>query len=135
MKKYDIIKSMFPGLSEVVDTQDSREEAEALAKQWDRQSDNYTFYKVEEKEVTIEIKYTASLKMFLFARWIATNYEGILNEQDGQWWKDQLTHFNKVVFDNYIKNGSAKDALTFLNDNNKPRVEYAPFSHDDVFNL
>ncbi len=75
-------------------------------------------------------------KMFLFARWIATCYADehldeemrytdnpdfdrttamcVLNRERGDWWKKQLIHFNEVVYPNYKKNGSAKDANEFL---------------------
>ena len=78
------------------------------------------------------------VKMFLFARWLATNYadahvdhmmrsqheEGfdvtqaisVLNRESGYWYKKQLKYFNETVYDNYIKNGSVKDAKQFLID-------------------
>jgi hypothetical protein len=77
------------------------------------------------------------VKMFLFARWISTCYadthldrnkrcehdEGfdhtdaisVLNREDGYWYKDQIKHFNDVVYPNYIKNGSVDDTKKFLN--------------------
>jgi len=77
------------------------------------------------------------VKMFLFARWLATCYadthaddklksqhdEGfnsseamsILNRESGQWYKEQLDHFIKVVYPNYVKNGTVKNAEDFLN--------------------
>ena len=76
-------------------------------------------------------------KMFLFARWLATCYADdyldmkmrhtsdmnfdpttalcILNREDGHWYKKQIQHFNKTVYPNYVKNGSYRDAKTFLN--------------------
>jgi hypothetical protein len=76
------------------------------------------------------------VKMFLFARWIATCYAdehcddkmvsqhepefnpkesmSVLNREKGEWWKDQLEHFEKVVYPNYVKNGSAENAYKFL---------------------
>jgi hypothetical protein len=54
------------------------------------------------------------VKMFLFARWIATNYEGVLNTEDGYWYKEQLEHFNENVWINYLKNGTVEDTAKFL---------------------
>jgi len=76
------------------------------------------------------------VKMFLFARWIATCYadthldgkmkcehdEGfnssdamsVLNRENGYWYKEQLEHFEKVVYPNYEKNGSVEDTKEFL---------------------
>ena len=77
------------------------------------------------------------VKMFLFARWISTCYAdthldsnkrcehdmgfdptdaiSVLNREDGYWYKEQLKHFNDVVYPNYIKNGSVDDAKKFFN--------------------
>ena len=52
--------------------------------------------------------------MFLFARWLATNYEGVLNTENGQWYKKQIEHFEKVVWPNYEKNGTVDETMTFL---------------------
>jgi len=79
-----------------------------------------------------------NVKMFLFARWIATCYadthldekmkcehdEGfdesdsisVLNRETGRWYKKQLKHFNKVVYPNYIKNKTVKVTKEFLID-------------------
>lgn len=54
------------------------------------------------------------VKMFLFGRWIATCYEGILNSEDGLWWAKQLKHFNEIVYPNYIENGSVESTTKFL---------------------
>ena len=76
------------------------------------------------------------VKMFLFARWIATCYadshldenkklEGqfgfnsksaisVLNREDGHWYKKQIKHFNEIVYPNYIKNGSVDNAIKFF---------------------
>jgi len=76
------------------------------------------------------------VKMFLFARWMATCYADehcdekmvdqhtpgfdpstamcVLNREKGQWWKDQLEHFEKVVYPNMRKNGSAFESYKFL---------------------
>jgi len=76
------------------------------------------------------------VKMFLFARWIATCYAdthldnkmkcehdmgfkqseaiSVLNRETGYWYKEQLKHFNDVVYPNYIKNGSVEDTKKFL---------------------
>ena len=56
----------------------------------------------------------AKIKMFLFGRWIATNYEGVLNNQCGEWWKEQLRHFNTKVYPNYLKNGTIEKTKKFL---------------------
>jgi hypothetical protein len=56
----------------------------------------------------------AKVMMFLFARWIATCYEGELNSQGGDWYNDQLDHFIKVVFPNYIENGTVADTEKYL---------------------
>ncbi len=58
------------------------------------------------------------VKMFLFARWMATCYEGVLNQQDGNWWKSQLEHFTTEVYPNYLINGSVEATLDFLSDEN-----------------
>ena len=54
------------------------------------------------------------VKMFLFARWLAINYEGVLNTEDGYWYKKQLKHFNENVWINYVKNGTVEDTKKFL---------------------
>jgi hypothetical protein len=76
------------------------------------------------------------VKMFLFARWISTCYAdthidkekrklydigydsstslSVLTMEDGHWYKKQIQHFNEVVYPNYIKNGSVKDAKQFF---------------------
>ena len=75
-------------------------------------------------------------KMFLFARWISTCYADdyldenmkhtsdpefdkstamcILNRESGYWWKEQLNHFNNVVYPNCIKYGIVKNTKQFL---------------------
>lgn len=55
-----------------------------------------------------------NVKMFLFGRWIATCYEGVLNKEDCYWWAKQLKHFNEVVYPNYVENGSAESTAKFL---------------------
>lgn len=77
------------------------------------------------------------VKMFLFARWIATCYadthldsemkcehdEGfnsseaisVLNRETGHWYKKQLKYFNDFVYPNYVKNGSVDNAKAFFN--------------------
>ncbi len=69
------------------------------------------------------------VKILLFAKWIATCYADthmddkgrtendmdfnsknaicVLNREKGEWWKERLEHFEKVVYPNYVKNGSA----------------------------
>ena len=76
------------------------------------------------------------VKMFLFARWIATCYAdehcdsnmisqhevgfsyhdslSVLNRENGAWWKKQLEHFENVVYPNYMANGSVKNAHEFF---------------------
>lgn len=76
------------------------------------------------------------VKMYLFARWIATCYAdthmddngktehdigfnprraiSVLNMENGEWYKTQLKHFNEVVYPNYVKNDSVKVATKFL---------------------
>ena len=46
------------------------------------------------------------VKALLFAKWIAINYEGILNTQSGDWWVDRIAEFENVALENYIDNGS-----------------------------
>lgn len=54
-------------------------------------------------------------RMFLFSRWITTNYPTeILNTQPGQWWKDQIYYFNDKVFPEYLKNGSFYNTVDFF---------------------
>lgn len=79
--------------------------------------------------------------MFLFARWIATNYAdthldikmrceydkgfksseaiSVLNRETGYWYMEQLNYFNDVVYPNYIENGTVEDAKKFLMNNKK----------------
>jgi len=76
------------------------------------------------------------VKLILFARWLAncyadthedsrgkTEYEigynsedalSILNRETGQWYKEQLDYFNKVVYPNYIENGTVKNHIKNL---------------------
>lgn len=77
------------------------------------------------------------VKIILFTRWIATCYAdthldsemrcehdlgfnpddsiSVLNRQTGYWYKEQLKHFNDVVYPNYLKNGTVEDTRQFLN--------------------
>jgi len=55
------------------------------------------------------------VKMFLFTRWIAVNYADVLNTEKGEWYKQQIKHFNKVVYPNYIKNGMLEETKLFFN--------------------
>lgn len=79
------------------------------------------------------------VKMFLFARWIASCYAdayidekmrysdnvdfdsktaiSVLIRETGYWYKEQLKHFNDVVYPNYIKNGTVDNAKAFFNVN------------------
>jgi len=53
--------------------------------------------------------------MFLFAKWMAMNYNSSeMNSSYGDWWKTQLKHFNKHVFPNYIENGTVKNTKKYL---------------------
>ena len=76
------------------------------------------------------------VKMFLFARWMATCYADehcddkmvdehtpefnpeesmcVLNRESGEWWKKQLKHFEDTVYPNHLKNGSVENAFKFL---------------------
>ena len=82
------------------------------------------------------------VKMFLFARWMATCYadehidekmrhtsvEGydqstemsVLNRESVEWWKKQLQYFNEEVYPNYIKNGSVDNAMEFFDKKSSP---------------
>lgn len=59
------------------------------------------------------------VKMFMFARWIAAEYEGILNSQEGPWWVEQLNHFEAIVYPEYIRNGSVEETRVYLTNLNK----------------
>jgi len=55
------------------------------------------------------------VKAFLFARWMATCYsDRDLNESNGNWWAERLSHFERVVLVNYIENGTYLNTLVFL---------------------
>lgn len=78
------------------------------------------------------------IKTFLFARWVSTCYAdehldlnkrhqgdlgfnsaeamSALNIEDGKWWREQLKHFNDVVYPNYIENGTVENTNKFLNE-------------------
>lgn len=78
--------------------------------------------KQKETEIEEPFDYTwfntelTDAKVLLFARWMATCYEGEMNTQPGSWWKEQLKHFNDVVFPNYKKNGSYNNMIEYLKD-------------------
>lgn len=77
-----------------------------------------------------------NIKAYLFARWLAMCYgddkldaEGrytdnpefdastamcLLNKVTGEWYFEQLEHFNTVVYPNYEKNGTVKSAEDYL---------------------
>jgi hypothetical protein len=77
-----------------------------------------------------------NVKMFLFARWIATCYAdehldknmksqhekgfkeeeamSVLNRESGEWYKEQLKYFNESVYPNYVENGSIENTINFL---------------------
>lgn len=91
------------------------------------------------KKIAVDIM--VDVKMFLFARWIATCYAdthldgnmkcehnesfndsdaiSVLNRETGYWYKEQLKHFNDVVYPNYIKNGTIENTKQFLVIKNK----------------
>ena len=93
-------------------------------------------YILEAMEIFSESE--SNLKMFLFARWIATCYAdehidenmisqyepefnsknsiSVLNKESGYWWKKQLKHFNEIVYPNYLKNDTIKNTEEFLKD-------------------
>lgn len=56
------------------------------------------------------------VKMFLFARWIATCYYSELNTQPGLWWKERLEYFNRVVYPNLVENETVTYTKDFLRD-------------------
>jgi len=58
-----------------------------------------------------------SAQMFLFARWMAIQYDGNMNKQPGIWWLEQLKHFDNIVLPNYKKNGSFKDTINYIKKN------------------
>lgn len=88
------------------------------------------------KKVISTFQNNERIKMFLFARWISTCYAdshldenmkcehdvgfnpgeaiSVLNRESGFWWQEQLEHFEKVVYPNYIKNGSVDNVKKFL---------------------
>jgi len=79
---------------------------------------------------------TEEVKMFLFARWLATCYAdehldskmrytdnidfdrstamSVLNRESGYWYKEQLKEFNEVVYPNYLKNGTVDNCIKFF---------------------
>lgn len=87
-----------------------------------------------------EMLLNENVKMFLFARWLATSYadthldgegrsehdEGfdgrgalsVLNRETGFWYREQIEYFNRVVYPNFVKNNSVKDAKKFLENEN-----------------
>ena len=76
------------------------------------------------------------VKMFLFARWMATEYADehcddkmvsqhepefnpeesmcVLNREKGEWWKKELKHFMDVVYPNYEKNGDVEETYEYI---------------------
>jgi hypothetical protein len=44
-----------------------------------------------------------------------TTAMSVLNRESGNWYKEQLKHFNDVVYPNYVKNGSVDNAKAFFN--------------------
>ena len=65
---------------------------------------------------------TENTKAFLFARWLAMNYAdtqtdglSVLNKETGYWYRDQLKHFNEIVYPNLKENGTVSETRSFLN--------------------
>jgi len=65
------------------------------------------------------------VKMFLFARWMATCYAettlnnlpeelSVLNIESGTWWKERLKYFNNIVYPNYLINKTVEKTSNFL---------------------
>jgi len=100
---------------------------------------DFQSYDIKEFDSTIikhNNKIQENVKMFLFARWIATCFAdshidsqgrteqdigfspedsmSVLNREKGEWYKDQIKYFNEVVYPNYLNNGSVKDAEKFF---------------------
>jgi len=79
-----------------------------------RYSDNYNL----DNDTINEMSLFTKLKMFWFTRWLATNYEGTLNTQLGEWYIEQIKHFNENVFptmlDTEIQNNRLEPTLLFL---------------------
>lgn len=61
-----------------------------------------------------EMSLITKLKMFWFSRWLATNYEGVLNEQYGTWYLEQMRYFNDNVFPNMIQTEINRDSFESL---------------------
>lgn len=61
-----------------------------------------------------EMSLITKLKMFWFSRWLATNYEGVLNEQFGTWYLEQMRYFNDNVFPNMIQTEINRDSFESL---------------------
>lgn len=54
-------------------------------------------------------------KIFLFARWVATNYSSTqLNAFSGMWWLSSMKHFEDIVLGNYRDNGLYADTVSFI---------------------
>ena len=58
------------------------------------------------------------LKAFWFSRWLATNYEGFLNKEKGNWYAKQLKYFEDKVFPQWLvestKNGDLTNTLAMI---------------------
>lgn len=65
-------------------------------------------------EKLVEMSLITKLKMFWFSRWLATNYEGVLNEQFGTWYLEQMRYFNDNVFPNMIQTEINRDSFESL---------------------
>jgi hypothetical protein len=61
-----------------------------------------------------EMSLITKLKMYWFSRWMATNYEGVLNEQFGTWYLEQMRYFNDNVFPNMIQTEINRDSFESL---------------------
>ena len=44
--------------------------------------------------------------MILFTRWLAMNYEGILNIQNEEWYLEKLKYYKDIILPMYIENGT-----------------------------
>lgn len=61
------------------------------------------------------------VKMFLFNRWMAMNYEGVMNGESSEWLKGTLLYFEKYVLPIYIENGTYNDTVGFFTDSDNNR--------------
>jgi hypothetical protein len=57
------------------------------------------------------------VKMFLFVKWLVANYSDILNTSNDHWYKEQMEHFNHVVWQVYLESGVVEETNEFLKRN------------------